>query len=265
MGFNLGSILGTVVGGAFGVPFLGGALGSAADKSQGDNRPSQVPFYKDPNFLGQAIGTLGSIYSAREANKTAIDLANTAHQREARDLERAGLNRILGYSKGGSGSAVPPIRQQFDANTALAMTQAFKTYQEGKFVESKTQSEIAKNEQDVLTGQAEMKLKATLARTNLTQRNKLRSEIEKNKATLENLRVQKDILTSQASSASSQATIDNIKRQEFEVREKLVNTTGLSLEVVDRILTVVGTVGVTGFLKHLSEIAKKSPKQTYPF
>lgn len=42
-----------------------------------------------------------------EANQLSIDLANTAHQREIRDLRAAGLNPIL--SAGGSGAATPSI------------------------------------------------------------------------------------------------------------------------------------------------------------
>lgn len=42
-----------------------------------------------------------------EANRLSIDLANSAHQREVRDLRAAGLNPIL--SAGGSGAATPSI------------------------------------------------------------------------------------------------------------------------------------------------------------
>lgn len=42
-----------------------------------------------------------------EANRLSVDLANSAHQREVRDLRAAGLNPIL--SAGGSGAATPSI------------------------------------------------------------------------------------------------------------------------------------------------------------
>lgn len=53
-----------------------------------------------------AIGAASSLFGGRQARKTEIELANTAHQREVRDLREAGLNPILSGT-GGAGAAVP--------------------------------------------------------------------------------------------------------------------------------------------------------------
>lgn len=62
-----------------------------------------------------AASSAGAIYTnqqnikyAREANDLETELANTAHQREVRDLQAAGLNPIL--SAHGSGAAVPNLK-----------------------------------------------------------------------------------------------------------------------------------------------------------
>lgn len=62
-----------------------------------------------------AISSAGAYYTnqqnikyANEANAESVALANTAHQREVRDLRAAGLNPIL--SATGSGSATPQLK-----------------------------------------------------------------------------------------------------------------------------------------------------------
>ena len=95
---------------------IGGALLSQSSAKPKPQPQQNVPWYQNPQFWGAGLNAAVNVYSARSSNKTAIKLANTAHQRETRDLEKAGLNRILGYSKGSGGAAVPPIQQMFPSH-----------------------------------------------------------------------------------------------------------------------------------------------------
>lgn len=48
-----------------------------------------------------------NILLARENRQWKEKMSNTAHRRESHDLKQAGLNRILGYSKGSGGAQTP--------------------------------------------------------------------------------------------------------------------------------------------------------------
>lgn len=68
---------------------------------------------------GQLVNNLLNIKEQRKNNKLAIELANTAHQREVQDLKAAGLNPIL--SAGGAGSEVPSLGVATQINPATGI------------------------------------------------------------------------------------------------------------------------------------------------
>lgn len=96
--------------------------------------------------VGSLAGSLLGYSSARQANKTNVNLANTQYQRQANDLEKAGLNRILGYAKG---VPTPPVQVQprFKASDFRDITTGMKSLSEKKNIESQT--EINKIEKQV--------------------------------------------------------------------------------------------------------------------
>lgn len=84
---------------------LAGALGNVYSNSM--NAANAAALNQKNADLQYALN-LDNIEAARINNLTAVDLANTAHQREIRDLQDAGLNPILSAT-GGNGASTPSL------------------------------------------------------------------------------------------------------------------------------------------------------------
>lgn len=152
-------LLGTLIGG------VGSGLISTAGQIYTNNK--NLEYQKNVNDINWQI--------AAQNNATQIDMANTAHQREIRDLQSAGLNPIL--SAGGNGAATPSLTSaRMDSaqieNPTNGIANSAKSL--GKFVSGMAKAELDQARADVrLTDQESKRLERENVVSSLRSKNEL--------------------------------------------------------------------------------------------
>jgi len=98
------------------------------------------------NFLSGIRRNRQAQSSAREQMQFQERMSNTAYQRQVADLKKAGLNPILGYSKGLQGAASPSGQKYDPENIALTSAQASSA--RSMSLKLKAEAQIAKLDAD---------------------------------------------------------------------------------------------------------------------
>jgi len=132
--------IGALITGA--TSLIGAGIGAVSQKSAGD-QAAQVQ---------------------RETNAMQVDLANTAHQREIKDLKAAGLNPLLSGT-GGQGANTPTLK---------APTQSAEGYSKAGEIAGNAMANLSSQIMQYMTGQQQIELmKANTENTKADTENKL--------------------------------------------------------------------------------------------
>lgn len=226
-------------------------------------------------LLGEKGGsTAANAYNAYEqkkaqsrANQQSLWIANTAYQRQAQDLEAAGLNKILGYSKGSQGAPSPEIKSNITSQTALNSALAYKTLKEGEYTEAKTYSEIEKIQSESELNLATYGLRHVTASMQSAQADKLYGELFVMAQKIKLMQQQTRLVNEQVTGQSVDNAIKGMNRDMKQITWELSKKYNINIELLDRAISVLGTVSVAAWIKSI--FGKKAtdwqtPKK-YPF
>lgn len=177
--------------------------------------------------LGAGITSAFNWFSARKSESFSERMANTAHQREVKDLRAANLNPIL--SAGGKGAPAPQGNQatagNLDLLSAAAMAaQIKKTNQETDLIAVETdrarddwQIDASLMPERLMSRRAAMQQVMDNQQLTQTQKNQIQKQID--------LIDQQILLTqAQATSAAAQAYKDSVLKKPFEYADRLLNS-----------------------------------------
>lgn len=127
-------------------------------------------------LIGNMLTNKSNKSRVEENNQTQIELANTAVQRRAADLEKAGFNRLL--AAGGQGATVPPT-QAYQEDPAQKSQVAFNNAQTIATLANAKKADAEATAVEQENGRNELKTRALELQNNLMSQGILNKQVER--------------------------------------------------------------------------------------
>lgn len=187
--------------------------------------------------LAQGVGsTLFGAHSAKQQMRFQREMSNTAHEREVRDLKRAGLNPILSAKYGGS-STPPGASSQASgpdiAHSALSAMQAKSqiNLQNAQANQANSAANLSEAQAATVTGtlpgqikKIDQEINSLVADQGLknSQANAIKTQVQQYEATIRNL--------------NAQTETEKVKLQKEKATELLWRRIGQAIQGLDKVV-----------------------------
>jgi hypothetical protein len=221
--------------------FLGGLIAGLGSLFSGGASAAALASAAAP-----AAGALASAaytkHQQTKANKQSVWLANTAYQRQAADLQAAGINRALGYTKG-SGAQAPEMKAAVNSQAILNSASAAKLLAESKYIDQERQAQIANTIQATNTAWTQQLLNTMNARKSSAEVHRIMVDAQQKIKQIEHLESQIQMLGVQIGTAKHQQRITEVEKQKANIESELMSALGMHSDHIGK-LGVVGAAGL---------------------
>lgn len=209
-----------------------------SDFASSESFANAVPFVGPIlNYFGQEKANKQAMANAELQMQFQEYMSNTAYQRAVKDLEKAGLNPMLAYMKGGAGAgggsgAMAPVQSNTkDAvNTAISGFQAANLQKQNQLLEAqvgKTKAETAESESRTMVNFADESLKQQQRGHTMTSAAELMSRMSVQQQELMNMKEEWHAIVARTSLSNAQKNLALAQAERaFKAGERDIAATG---------------------------------------